>query len=224
MFSRTKGSVRGLSLTAVLICALAGVVGAKDLGFTGDGARDGREGGESWDDAVSVGNMPYTDSGMTCDNHWDVDFSCGYTAGLGPDVFYKFRACCAGVINVTLCGSGFDTELAIFDSQHNELACNDDFCGLQSEIDGFQIASDEIYYIVVSGFYGSCGSYVITVTGPECDCSGVCCAADGTCTVTYPWMCQGTFISELFECDPNPCSQPTPADAVTWGRIKGRYR
>ena len=158
-----------LTLVMLLVGLVASVASAdKILQFNGDGLSDSREGGESWGDAVAIGDLPFSDSGATCDNVWNVDFSCGYTAGLSPDVFYSYTACLDGVINVSLCGSGYDTELAIFDANHNELFCNDDFCSLQSEIDGIPVVNGQVYYIVVSGFYGSCGSYVMSVTGPAC--------------------------------------------------------
>jgi hypothetical protein len=154
-----------------LLCAglLVGVAFAdKPLQATGDGARDGRERGESLGDAVAIPDLPYTDSGATCDNHWDVDVTCGFTYGISPDVFYSYTACLDGTISVSLCGSGYDTQLAIFNASHVELYCNDDFCGLQSEIDNIPVVSGQLYYIVVSGFYGSCGSYTMHVTGPTC--------------------------------------------------------
>jgi len=161
-----------LVFSMILVCMFVGIASvapAKDHQFTGDGLWDTREGGESWDSAVPIPNpLPYSDTGATCDNHWDVDFSCGYTGGSSPDVFYSYTACVNGLIDVSLCGSGYDTELAIFGSGHNELYCNDDSCGLQSHIANISVTAGQLYYIVVSGFAGSCGSYVINVTGPGC--------------------------------------------------------
>jgi hypothetical protein len=157
-----------LILTMALVCLVAGIASAELIKGSSNGAIDGREGGESWADAVVINpNLPYSDTGATCDNQWNVDFSCGYTYGISPDVFYSFTACMDGSIDVSLCGSGYDTELAIFDAGQIELACNDDFCGLQSEI-AFPVTGGEFYYIVVSGYYGGCGDYILNINGPTC--------------------------------------------------------
>jgi hypothetical protein len=153
----------------LLMGTLAGVASADKVHqFIGDGLGDTREGGEDWGTALVITNLPYSDTGATCDNNHTVDLSCGYTAGISPDVFYSYTACLDGTINISLCGSGYDTELAIFDANHNELFCNDDFCSLQSEIDGIPVVSGQLYYICVSGYYGSCGSYIMNITGPTC--------------------------------------------------------
>jgi hypothetical protein len=158
--------MKRLILAMLLTCTVAGMAWAQK--GSGDGASDTREGGETFGDALVIPDLPFSDTGATCDNHWDVDFSCGYTAGISPDVFYSYTACVDGTISVSLCGSGYDTELAIFNSSQVEIACNDDFCGLQSEIDGIPVVTGETYYIAVSGFFGGCGSYTMSVTGPEC--------------------------------------------------------
>jgi hypothetical protein len=207
-----------------LVCLLAGVASADKVHqFVGDGARDSREGGEDWSNAVPIPSLPYSDSGATCDNHWDVDFSCGFTYGISPDVFYSYTACADGTVTVDLCGSGYDTEVAVFNASLVEVACNDDFCGLQSTT-SFNATAGAFYYIVVSGYYGSCGSYVINVTGPDCSARGACCAADGTCSVTTQSGCQGTYQGDDTSCSPNPCEPPVPTNNVNWGFIKSQYR
>lgn len=156
-------------LLAGMVAGYTGLATADDIKGSGDGAVDGREGGETWDSAVVIPqDLPYNDTGATCDNSWTVDFGCGFTFGISPDVFYSYTACVDGYINVSLCGSGYDTELAIFNSNFVELYCNDDFCGLQSEIDNIAVTAGQLYYIVVSGYFGACGSYTMNVTGPEC--------------------------------------------------------
>ncbi len=165
-------------LAAMLICTVVGVAGAVDQPFSnvapakdayqGDWASDGREGGESWNDAVVVPALPYTDSGATCDNTHDITISCA--AGAAPDVVYSYTATFNGEINVDLCASGYDTALAIFDAAHTELFCNDDYCGVQSEIDNIPVSSGQTYFIVVSGYSTSCGSYTVNVRRNEpCD-------------------------------------------------------
>jgi hypothetical protein len=169
-------------LAAMLVCTLVGVAGAIDQPFSnvapskalyqGDGASDGREGGESWNTALPIGGLPYTDTGATCDNLNDIVPAClGSTA---PDVVYSYTPSTNQTINVSLCGSGYDTGLAIYDAAHNELYCNDDFCGLQSEIDNVPVTAGQTYYFVVDGYSSGCGSYVINVIAAPGPCDLVC--------------------------------------------------
>lgn len=80
------------------------------------------------------------------------------------DVWHCWEADCTGTATFSLCGSGFDTTLAIFDAcGGTELACNDDFCGLQSQI-SLSVTSGTTYFIRVSGFNGATGSYTLNVT------------------------------------------------------------
>lgn len=164
-------------LVVLLMLGLAGVAAATydttqiapDKGtYVGDGAFDGREGGEGFGDAVVIGSLPYNDSGATCDNLNDITLGCAASAA--NDVVYVYTAAASAFVSVSLCGSSYDTALAIYDAGYNELFCNDDFCGLQSQID-FNATAGQTYYFVVDGFSTNCGSYVINVTsaGGPCD-------------------------------------------------------
>ena len=85
------------------------------------------------------------------------------------DVWHCWAAECSGDATFSLCGSGFDTTLAIFDECGGlELACNDDSCGLQSEIT-IPVTAGTVYYIRVAGYNGAEGAYSLLVT---VDCCG----------------------------------------------------
>jgi hypothetical protein len=58
-----------------------------------------------------------------------------------------------------MCGSGYDTVLYVLENGV-EIACNDDFCGLQSEVWATVVAG-RTYIIGVSGFSTACGAYVL---------------------------------------------------------------
>jgi hypothetical protein len=129
--------------------------------YVGDNRADGREGGESWGTALPIPSLPYQDSGATCDNVDDITLPCADSAA--PDVVYSYIPSTNQMISVSLCGSGYDTALAVYDSAQNILACNDDFCGLQSEVQGVQLVAGQTYYFVVDGFSTNCGSYQLTI-------------------------------------------------------------
>ncbi len=111
----------------------------------------------------------------------DINVVCGvFTTN---DVWHCWTADCTGVAVISLCGSNFDTTLAVFDScGGTELACSDDFCGLQSEISPFEgelmVVEGETYYIRVAGF-GSAetGTYSLSIR----PCANACCNVNGFC-------------------------------------------
>jgi hypothetical protein len=170
-------------LSIVLMLASAGVgnAGPPSLSdhqaapvkvLTSIGGSDKREGGEDFSDALLIGSLPFTDSGATCDNRDDITLPCAASAA--PDVVYRYVAPASGGIDVTLCGSAYDTALGIYDESLVNLSCNDDYCGVQSEIDGIPVTAGRTYYIVVDGFSTNCGDYVISVT------------EDVPCVLSYP--------------------------------------
>ncbi len=90
--------------------------------------------------------------------------SCG---GLGSDVWYSFQATVTGKGTATFCpgpaSANFDTVLAVFDGSCGsliELGCNDDHCGLLSEVD-FPIVAGRTYYIAVGGYQGDQGDFTV---------------------------------------------------------------
>jgi hypothetical protein len=96
-----------------------------------------------------------------------------------PDVFYKFTGNgTPQLVTVSLCAAtDYDSAIRIFDDCDlaNELAFNDDFCGLQSEV-SFQSDGTSTYYIMVEGFGSNAGNFSLDVTCedplPNDDCSG----------------------------------------------------
>src|SRR5690606_37646630 len=85
-----------------------------------------------------------------------------------PDVFYKFTGTgTPQLVTISLCGGGtdYDSYLRVFDDCNlaNELAANDDFCGLQSEVT-FQSDGTSTYYIMVEGFGSGSGNFSLDVT------------------------------------------------------------
>jgi hypothetical protein len=142
--------------------------------YVGDGMGDTREGGEDFGSAVVIGSLPYSDSGATCDNVDNIGpINCS-SAGGAPDVFYVYTAPVTQCVNFDMCGSGYDTTIMIYQGGV-EVGCNDDSCGLQSQILGFTLTGGLTYYIIVDGFSAGCGSYVLNIT--ECA---------GPCTLTCP--------------------------------------
>lgn len=80
------------------------------------------------------------------------------------DLWHAYTPSNSGTATISLCGSEFDTTLAVFNSCNgNELACNDDFCGTQSEI-VLEVVGGQTYLVRVAGFNNQTGNYSLLAT------------------------------------------------------------
>lgn len=95
---------------------------------------------------------------------------CGYSTW-SPAGIVALVPDCTGTWQASLCGSGYDTVLSVHDgcppTAQNQLACNDDACGLSSVVD-FQATEGQPVYLRLSGYNGASGDYQLLVTGPSC--------------------------------------------------------
>jgi hypothetical protein len=130
-----------------------------------------REGGETIADATPIPGLPYSDSGATCDNVNNYDAVCPYSGSTSADVVYSLELTNDVTLTVDLCGSGYDTKTYVLDAALNVLACNDDFyfdstCGVYvSKIENAAIPGGQTVYIVIDGYGGDCGEYLMDVSG-----------------------------------------------------------
>jgi hypothetical protein len=86
---------------------------------------------------------------------------CGYNDKYA--VWHSFTPQSNKTVTISLCGSAFDTTLAVFDSCGGiELACNDDYCDLQSELT-IDLTAGQTYLIRVAGYNGQVGDYSLTI-------------------------------------------------------------
>lgn len=130
---------------------------------------DSREGGETIDDALQIIELPFYDTGATCDNVDDYDVVCPY-GGFAPDVVYTWTASFTGSISIDLCGSEYDTKTYVYDSDFNHIACNDDYyvegdeCGTWvSFIEDCPVTEGVVYYVMVDGYGNDCGYYNLSI-------------------------------------------------------------
>ncbi len=121
------------------------------------------QGGEDITTATPIDFLPYNDNGNTGSSIDDYPGPCGNPGGY--DVVYSFSPGAPITVDVSLCGSSFDTQLYIFaNDPANVVACNDDYCGGQSRLPEIDLAPGNIYYIVVDGYSGSSyGDYQLSV-------------------------------------------------------------
>ncbi len=111
--------------------------------------------------AISIGevsNLPFSTITATASG---VNPDCG---GIVPvDIWYTYTPASSGVASIDLCGSDYDSRLAVWDACNgNQIDCNDDsdFCGsssLQSYL-AIEVTAGVTYYIQVGGYSNSTGS------------------------------------------------------------------
>jgi hypothetical protein len=183
-------------LTFALILVFAGSAAAMDLGSVSNPApKDdshvlqnptfGRDGGDDMASAAMITALPFNDTGSTGGSSDAFDAVCPYSGSTSPDKWYSFTPAADTGVSVDLCGSSYDTKTYIVDGSYNIIACNDDFyfdatCGTYvSFIEAASLTGGMTYYIVVDGYGGDFGDYIISVNEvipPEpcvLECDGV---------------------------------------------------
>ena len=142
-----------------------------------------KQGGDTIADATVIPSLPFTDTGTTAGYIDDYDEVCPYTESTSPDVVYSFTPVGNATVHIDLCGSAYDTKLYVYDSDLAVVGCNDDFyyggdCGIYvSAIEQLQLFAGMTYFIVVDGYGGEFGDYLLTIDEFCCDCE-VPCPAD----------------------------------------------
>lgn len=107
-----------------------------------------------------------------------------------PNIWYLYTVTEAGDAVISLCGSDYDTKMAVYGGECEaltEIACNDDACGLQSEIELVNVNVGDKFYIEVGGYGTNTGDGILNIdVVPTCEvsCSGTpegepCIADDG---------------------------------------------
>jgi hypothetical protein len=89
---------------------------------------------------------------------------------LADDIWYAYTASSNGTLTINTCGSSYDSVLAVYSPctcpPGAALVCNDDFCGLQSQV-SLSVTAGTCYLIQVGGFNGATGSGTLNVMGPS---------------------------------------------------------
>jgi hypothetical protein len=149
------------------------------LSISTEGGSGGGEDNNNCQNATQIGNvtnLPFS----TIDATFDGVGHCVRS----PNIWYCYTATCTGDVTVSLCGSEFDTMLAVYDGYTcpptlaSMIECNDDFCGQQSQITFPAIVGNQYLIEIASystGYSTVPGNGVLTIT---CDGGGAAKAAD----------------------------------------------
>lgn len=125
------------------------------------------QGGDSIQTAMPIPGLPFHDTGTTTGYTNNYDEVCPY-ASTSPDVVYSYVANADISVYITLCnGSSYDTKLFIYENAHtpgNPYACNEDACpGYVSRLNNVFFAAGNTYYVVIDGYGGNHGNYVLDI-------------------------------------------------------------
>ena len=124
--------------------------------------------------------------------------------GSNSDVFFSYTTTCPGSMTVTTCGGSIDTVLSAYASCGGaSIACNDDTCGLLSNITFAAAAATTYYFRVASFGTGATGSFPMTVTPPP-----PCSSLIGSGLATPATVVQGNFT--LLTVAMTSTAPPTP--------------
>jgi hypothetical protein len=86
-----------------------------------------------------------------------------------PNIWYCYTASCTGTATVSLCGSSYDTKLAVYSGPQcnpttaRRIGCNDDYCGTQSQL-SFDVTAGDQYLIEVGGYQQATGQGVLSIS------------------------------------------------------------
>ncbi|MFH1681733.1 MAG: hypothetical protein ABIH26_13960 [Candidatus Eisenbacteria bacterium] len=176
--------VVGAILLLVLFAAAASPNDGPKTAIPGSEPVTDRQGGEDLAGAVPILSLPFHDVGTTCGYLDDYDEVCPYGPHASPDVVYSYIPAVHQLLCISLCNSYYDTELFVYEdawTPGDPFACNDDECSgpnypapYLSELWPLVVFAGHTYYIVVDGYAGSCGTYVLDI------------ATNGVCTVDCP--------------------------------------
>ena len=178
--------------------------------------------------AVGDGTRTYSTLGATTDGP-DEPTMCEYFGftNVDSDIWYCYTATCTGTALASLCGSAYDTKLAVYAGcgcpTSPPLACSDDDCATdlenyQSRVT-FAATAGQTYLVRVGGYYGMQGDGQLTI-GCNLD---VCENGSGDCYSASPTeapgcgdatCCAATCEADHFCCD-------VTWDALCAGRAQG---
>ena len=116
-----------------------------------------------------AGSTTFSNIGASTDGPSEpADCNFNGDSQIQSDVWYRYFAQCDGTATVSLCGSTYDTKLAVYGADCPVLsgaviACNRNFCGQQSEV-SFPVTMNTFYRIRIGGHQGAQGQGTLTVT------------------------------------------------------------
>ena len=124
-----------------------------------------RQGGDTMVDATVITELPFTDTGTTTGFADDYDEACPFTGSTSPDVVYAYTPPMERVLTIDMYGSAYDTKIYVYDQDLDLVACNDDhYPDYVSLLQNVRLDAGVTYFLVIDGWNGDHGQYVLNVT------------------------------------------------------------
>jgi len=121
--------------------------------------------GETMAEAIPIPALPFHTTGSTAGYGADYLLECVHQGS--PDIVYTFTPSSPICVDITLCPSGYDSSVGVYENLDGSLiACDDDSCNdefLSARLDAVSLHPGVTYFIVVSGWGGAFGSYVLDI-------------------------------------------------------------
>jgi hypothetical protein len=185
----TFAATLGNSYT-IQLAGYAGLTGTGTFSISGPPPPPPNDSCSAPSTVVGYGSFPFSDVGATTD---------GTNCSLGTgDVWFTWVAPGTGSSTVSLCGgSTLDSVLAVYNGvgcpvPGSWITCNDDFCGLQSQI-SFAATAGNSYTIQLCGWNGGTGSGTFAISGPPPPVLNDSCSSPTTVVGggPFPWTTVG---------------------------------
>jgi len=141
---------------------------------------------------------------------------------LSPDIWYCYTPHCTGTATASLCGSSFDTMLAVYGgctcpTSPSALDCQDDNCGGSSQI-SFSVSACESYLVRVGGYNGLVGVGTLSLS---CVPNSVVNDCDGNTIEDADDLACGTLLDNDHNGIPDVCE--ISGDSIVGGRLYDRW-
>jgi hypothetical protein len=170
-----------IAVAVLAVAALAqtptAAMPAKHGETIGEPTYGGRIEGDTIEECWTISSLPFIGTGTTCGYADDYDEMCPYGSN-STDVVYCYSPPYDMCVSINLCDSYYDTKVYVYEDEltpgaphacdDDNFACVDPPVDYTSWLNEVELLGGHIYYIVVDGYGGDCGDYVLAVEEIEC--------------------------------------------------------
>ena len=145
---------------------------AKHSEPTGEPTYEGRIEGDTIEECWTIPLLPFLATGNTCGFADDYEEMCPYSS-TSADVVYSYTPPYGMCVSISLCDSYYDTKVFVYEDEltpgvpyacdDDNFACVDPPVSYTSWLQEVGMSAGHTYYIVVDGYSGACGDYVLAV-------------------------------------------------------------
>ena len=175
-------------------------------------------------DSIDVieGVFEFSTIGAVTDGPDNPECEAGGSSQIDADIWFCYTASATGSTTASVCGSGFNTRLAVYNGcgcppNGAPIACNDDSCGAQSTVT-FAVIAGETYLIRIGGVEAAAGVGTLTINCLSFSVPNDSC--DFATPIITPFFAMGTTIGALPDVGLPACGPPMTGPSV-WYKVTG---